>query len=299
MKTRNTPLGVLCSEEVSDWHQHQLSSDQVEQFWRDGYLSNVPVLIEEQCQLLLSDYKTFLDPNILHDGHGLFYEFHRNQSGDDDNVLLHALGQWRMSRAFHDLCFLPQIVCRAAQLVHPSQEPSRLRFWHDQLFAKPPHHGGVVAWHQDYSYWTRTKPMMHITVHVALDDQTGDRGGLQFIPGSHRWHRNGMPLPITDASFGDMQSVHSVLTEEERQSFNPVAGSLKRGEASFHHPLTIHGSYANKSEFPRRAAVVNYFADGVCSDSEEPLLSGVPAVAPGHRMEGQFFPLVYDPAWAA
>ena len=55
-----------------------------------------------------------------------------------------------------------------------------------------------------------------------------------------------MPLPITDASFGDMQSVHSVLTEEERQNFNPVAGSLKRGEASFHHPLTIHGSYANK-----------------------------------------------------
>ena len=54
-----------------------------------------------------------------------------------------------------------------------------------------------------------------------------------------------------------------------------------------------------RSEFPRRAAVVNYFADGVCSDSEEPLLSGVPAVAPGHRMEGQFFPLVYDPAWAA
>ena len=39
----------------------------------------------------------------------------------------------------------------------------------------------------------------------------------------------------------------------------------------------------------------SYFADSVCSDSEQPLLNGVP---PGHRMEGQFFPLVYDPAWA-
>ena len=55
-----------------------------------------------------------------------------------------------------------------------------------------------------------------------------------------------MPLPITDASFGDMQSVFSVLTEEERQQFKPVAGRLKRGEASFHHPLTVHGSFANK-----------------------------------------------------
>lgn len=62
-----------------------------------------------------------------------------------------------------------------------------------------------------------------------------------------RWHREGMPLPITDASFGDMQSIHSVLTNEERDNFKPVAGNLKRGEASFHHPLTVHGSYANKS----------------------------------------------------
>ena len=54
----------------------------------------------------------------------------------------------------------------------------------------------------------------------------------------------------------------------------------------------------HRSEYPRRAAVVNYFADGVCSDSEQPLLNGVPVVPPGHRMEGQFFPLVYDPAWA-
>ena len=55
-----------------------------------------------------------------------------------------------------------------------------------------------------------------------------------------------MPLSITDASFGDMESIKSVLTEEERESFRPVAGNLRRGEASFHHPLTIHGSYANK-----------------------------------------------------
>ena len=54
----------------------------------------------------------------------------------------------------------------------------------------------------------------------------------------------------------------------------------------------------NRSKYPRRAAVVNYFADGVvCSDSDEPLLNGVPAIPQGHRMEGQFFPLVYDPVW--
>ena len=43
---------------------------------------------------------------------------------------------------------------------------------------------------------------------------------------------------------------------------------------------------------------MNYFADGVvCSDLDKPLLNGVPAIPHGHRMEGQFFPLVYDPVW--
>ena len=31
-----------------------------------------------------------------------------------------------------------------------------------------------------------------VQVHIALDDQTGDRGGLQFVPGSHRSLSNTM-----------------------------------------------------------------------------------------------------------
>jgi ectoine hydroxylase-related dioxygenase (phytanoyl-CoA dioxygenase family) len=120
--------------------------------------------------------------------------------------------------------------------------------------------------------------MKHLTIHIALDDQTPETGGLHFIPGSHRWHREGLPLPITDASFGDMESIKKVLTEEELKEFKPVPSGLKKGHASFHHPLMVHGSYANKSDRPRRACVVNYFADGVCSDTNDELLNGVPPI---------------------
>ena len=48
----------------------------------------------------------------------------------------------------------------------------KLRFWHDQVFAKPPRHPGVVPWHQDYSYWTRTAPACHITLNLLLDART-------------------------------------------------------------------------------------------------------------------------------
>ena len=44
---------------------------------------------------------------------------------------------------------------------------------------------------------------------------------------------------------------------------------------------------------------MNCIADGVYSDTDEPLLNGVPVVPRGERLAGQFFPVVYDPAWAA
>ena len=70
---------------------------------------------------------------------------------------------------------------------------------------------------------------------------------------------------------------------------------VNAGEAIFHHSLTLHGSGANTSTKPRRAFVINVIADGVVSDSNEPLLEGVPVIKKGEKIQGQFFPLLFDP----
>jgi ectoine hydroxylase-related dioxygenase (phytanoyl-CoA dioxygenase family) len=70
---------------------------------------------------------------------------------------------------------------------------------------------------------------------------------------------------------------------------------LKRGECSFHHPLMVHGSYENRSEHARRAVVLNVFRDGVVSASEAPPLEGIPVIRTGEKMDGRFFPLLFDP----
>jgi len=57
----------------------------------------------------------------------------------------------------------------------------------------------------------------------------------------------------------------------------------------------VHGSFENNTDRPRRAAVINVFRDGVKSDSDEPLLEGVPAIATGKKIQGQFFPLLFEP----
>lgn len=268
------------------WLQHQLSDDQVRAYHERGFLAGVQLLTAEQVEALRDELVALSDP--AHPQNALFYEFNSNESTDRSTVLFHALGAWRISPGFHDLLWNPAFVVPAAQLLG-----GPVRFWHDQLFCKPPRHGGVVAWHQDYSYWTRTLPMAHLTCWIALDDATRDNGCLQYVPGSHRWNL----LPKT-ALAGTMEAIESVLTEEQRAQFTPVPIELRRGQAAFHHPLMVHGSSANQSDRPRRGAVLNVIRDGVRSASNDPLLEGVPAVPAGTPLGGRFFPMLFDPAAA-
>lgn len=266
-----------------EWRQYALGAKQLEAYERDGYVAGIRVLGDEQVDLLCEELTRLVDPE--HPRHELFHEFHSNESKDSRTVLFHALGAWRIAKAFHDILWNPAFFVPASQLVG-----GPVRFWHDQLFCKPPLDGGVVAWHQDYSYWTRTKPMAHLTCFIALDDSDLDNGCVQHVPGTHRWPL----LPITGLA-GDMDAIQTVLNDEQKAMFRPLPTRLKRGEAVFHHPLTIHGSYGNRSPRPRRATVINVFRDGVVSDSERPLLKGVPSFAPGEPLGGQFFPLLFDP----
>lgn len=260
----------------------ELSAEQVAAFHRDGFLPGVPLLDDRQIDVLRNELAELVQPG--HEGAELWYEYHSNESGDSNAVLFHALGAWRIRPGFHDLLWNSAMLEPASQLLGGS-----VRFWHDQLFCKPAHDGGVVAWHQDYSYWTRTQPMAHLTCWIGLDDATTENGCIHYVPGSHRWPL----LPTTNLAKG-MDAILDILTPEQRAEFKPVPCELKAGQGVFHHPLTLHGSYENRSPRPRRAVVINFFLDGTRSDADEALLEGADAIPRGEKMRGRFYPLLYQ-----
>ncbi len=285
LSTHHHPITSLFGDRSShDWNRYRLSAEQIEFYEVNGYLAGIRLLTDDQIDVLREELDQLADP--ASPGKQLFYEYHANESTDPEKTLFHALGAWRVADGFHDLLWNPAFLVPASQLLK-----APVRFWHDQIFYKPARHGGVVAWHQDYSYWTRTKPMAHLSCWIGLDDSTRANGCVHYVPGSHRWNL----LPITGLA-DDMNSIQSVLSEQQRKEFKPVAIELKQGEASFHHPLMVHGSFENKTDRPRRATVINVFRDGVVSDSDEPPLDGVPAIPKGEKMQGQFFPLLFDAA---
>jgi ectoine hydroxylase-related dioxygenase (phytanoyl-CoA dioxygenase family) len=278
------PVSTLFSRAgaLAEWKKYELSDEQVKAFHENGFLAGVRILDDQQVDVLRGELEDLMNP--AHEGRELFHEYHSNESTDPNRVVFHALGAWRVKPGFHDLLWNPAFLVPASQLLGGS-----VRFWHDQLFCKPARHGGVVAWHQDYSYWTRTTPLAHLTCWIGLDDSTRENGCLNYVPGSHKWPE--LPKPVLT---GDMDGIRSSLPTELQDKFKPVAIELKKGESAFHHARTMHGSGANDTPKPRRATVINTFRDGVMSNAEEPLLAGVPVIARFTKIEGQFFPLLLD-----
>jgi len=208
-----------------EWKRYALSHEQIAFYGEHGYVSNVPLLTGEQCDVLCEELDRIA--GVEHPGAKYWYEFHSNESSDPGTVLFHSLGAWRITPGFHDILWNPAFLAPASQLLG-----GPVRFWHDQLFCKPRRHGGVVAWHQDYSYWTRSRPMSHLTCFIALDDTTAENGCLHYVPDTHTWPL----LPRTDLA-GNMTAILEILDDRQREQFQPIPIELPRGCASFHHPL--------------------------------------------------------------
>ncbi len=291
---QSQPVTKLFAQPQSavEWSQYQLSPDQICQFQTQGFLHGIQLLNSTQVETLRSELAEMVVPD--HDGREFFYEYHSNEADETDATLFHALGAWRVRPSFHDLLWNPAFLVPAYQLLG-----SGFRMFHDQLFSKPSRHGGVVAWHQDYSYWTWTKPMAHLTCWIGLDDVDTENGCLYYIPGSHRWG-----LVEKTKLAGDMDAVRAALTPEQQLDFDkkvPICMSV--GQASFHHPALMHGSHENRSERSRRATVINVMADGVVSNVDESNRPGTgtyPEFPPGQPMGDPYYPLLVDPSdeWA-
>jgi ectoine hydroxylase-related dioxygenase (phytanoyl-CoA dioxygenase family) len=261
-----------------------LRDEQVAAFARDGFVGPIDVLTADEVAAVraaVADVIANLDRH-----RDRLYEVEEAFTARPGEVVCHFLGGFRVHPALRDLVFHPRVTAPCAGLLRQD----RLRFWHDQVFAKPPHHPGVVPWHQDYSYWTRTAPVCHITMNLLLDDSDEASGCLQFVPGSHRFGL--LPKVPFDAPF---EAIRALLPAA--LPWNPVRMPVRAGQATIHHSHVLHGSGPNTSDRWRRACVLNYMGAHVrVANGKEPLLRGVPRLPKGALVEGPDFPIVWERA---
>ncbi len=130
----------------------------------------------------------------------------------------------------------------------------------DQIFMKPPRHGGPKPYHQDNGYFLAHPDDHVITAWVALDDVDEHNGCLRYIDGSNQG-------PILehierpDEPFN--RTPPAELIDLSRESLAPVG----KGGVVFHHSRTLHTSHRNHSDRWRRGYATHWVSAEVTSES--------------------------------
>jgi ectoine hydroxylase-related dioxygenase (phytanoyl-CoA dioxygenase family) len=149
-----------------------------------------------------------------------------------------------------DLVRSPAIGATAALL----SGADSIRLWHDQLLYKPADAGDAptkVGWHTDRQYWQTCSSERMLTAWVGFQDVDETNGAVSFLDGSHRWD-------VTGLNFFS-QDLDGLQAEVRRQGFpwTPRPSRMRRGQVSFHHCRTVHGSGPNNSSQPRRSMAIH------------------------------------------
>lgn len=130
-----------------------------------------------------------------------------------------------------------------------------IRLWHDQLLYKPsdtdPDAKVNVGWHTDRQYWQSCSSSEMLTAWVAFHDVTPEGGSVGFFDRSHTWDISGLDFFSQDLA-GMETSVR-----DQGFSIDIKRTTMKRGQVSFHHCRTVHGSGPNRSGKPRRALAIH------------------------------------------
>jgi hypothetical protein len=122
----------------------------------------------------------------------------------------------------------------------------------DAAIYKPSGSSSETPWHQDEAVYRLSgtrRPEWLVYFWVALDDVDAACAAIRFVPGSHK----GPLRPHTWRDGVPDSSLEVVGAIEEREVATIPLGA---GDATVHHPRTMHGSGANLSERCRKAWVL-------------------------------------------
>jgi ectoine hydroxylase-related dioxygenase (phytanoyl-CoA dioxygenase family) len=145
----------------------------------------------------------------------------------------------------------PIISAIAARLARTSQ----IRLLDDQLVYKiPQNHHTAIGWHTDRAYWSTCTSDQLLTAWIPFHDCPAAQGPLVVMDGSHHW--SGLEH-LRHFNQQDLDHLENQLCPAGR-SITKVPMTLKKGQVSFHHCRSIHGSYPNLSSQPRIALAIHF-----------------------------------------
>ncbi|MFW6060385.1 MAG: phytanoyl-CoA dioxygenase family protein [Phycisphaeraceae bacterium] len=233
-----------------------LDQDQLDAFWRDGYLPLGKLLDDDHLATMRPVYdQTLKEAEAAKQTRTL-------RAGRDEASQQRSITQltnaYRHHIGFMQLLYHAPILDAVESIIGPN-----IMLFHDQVLYKPPHTGSAVPWHQDNAYW-KLRPANAVSCWLTLDDVDRDNGAMQVIPGSHLHpRRHGHADSDVFLSIDDVDQTRATVVD------------LPAGGAMLHHCQTLHHTQPNVTDRPRRAFAIHFMTMGTRrDDDDQPLRVG-------------------------
>lgn len=219
------------------------STDLAERYAEDGVVLVRDVLEPAEVDVLRDAFTTQVE--------------HDNSIGHDDGVPAddalaryprfihpHRRPDLEVGRLARRYLLDPRILDRVEAMIGPAYGAQSM------FYFKPPGSRGQ-ALHQD-NLFLQSHPETCIAAWIAIDSADGDNGGLQMVPGSHRFDLVCPGDADRETSFSK-QAIHLPDGMSTEQTL------LSSGDALFFHGSMVHGSGPNLTDDRFRRALIFHY----------------------------------------
>ena len=187
---------------------------------------------------------------------------------------------WKQDDDFRDFIYESP----SAQIANGVLRSSRVNFFYDQLFVKPPGCHVPTPWHHDVTFWPITGEQV-CSIWITFDRVSRESSGLEFVRGSHRWpNRFKSITPDYNAYMmaSDLENPPDI--DSHRDDYDLVSWEMEPGDVLIFDGRVVHGSTGNHTtDRPRRAFSTRWTGDDVRFDPRHPTM---PLFWPHHLSKG-------------
>ncbi len=231
-----------------------LSELQLQQFRRDGYLIVRDLAPDKLRQRMIEVVEASLKPALgpLEYEADLAYPgapaSRSSAGGFTPRRLLNAYAR---DAAFREWANNPEVVSAVKALIG-TEQLMLTQNHHNCIMTKMPEYSSKTGWHQDIRYWSFDRPEL-VNVWLALGDESAEKGGMKFIPGSHK-------IELDRGRFDADLFLRHDLAENKSLIDSAVVTELNAGDVLFFHCRTFHLAGANQTDKPKYSLVYSYHA---------------------------------------
>ncbi|MCP5081159.1 MAG: phytanoyl-CoA dioxygenase family protein [Alphaproteobacteria bacterium] len=241
-----------------------LSSEQKEQFWRDGYLVVENAVEPDVLEGMKSDFSRWVEESRNHaeaygdtlDGRPRF-DVEPAHSAEKPG-LRRVNAPVEVSSAYYDAMTSSRMTDCVAELIGPN-----VKLHHTKINSKLPGGETQVKWHQDFPFTPHSNDDV-ITALLMVDEVTEENGPLEVVTGSHKgdihglWHEGVFTGAVADEVAASSQAKAQICT-------GPA------GSVCLMHTRLLHGSAPNKSKNPRTLFISVYSAEDAVAYTANPV----------------------------